>query len=86
MSEWDLLPPEALDIDTPGDDWIPLTAAAHIAGIPLRAMRRRNVDRGRLRSYKWYDGRRYVDRQELRDWMGRRVRTLARRDRAAQQV
>ncbi len=77
MSMWDAIPGDDLHIDTPGDDWIPLSAAAHIAGIPLKAMRR-NADRSNIRTYRWYDGRRYVDREDLRAWMQRRERSIER--------
>ena len=77
MSAWDLLSHEDLHIDLPGDDWIPLRVAALIANVPLKAMRR-NADRGNIRTHKWYDGRRYVDREDLRAWMLRRERSIER--------
>lgn len=77
MNCWDETPSDALHIDLPGDDWIPLRAAAHIVGITLKAMRR-NADRGNIRTYRWYDGRRYVDREDLRAWMQRRERSIER--------
>lgn len=77
MNSWDAIPADALHIDFPGDDWIPLQAAAHIAGIPLKAMRR-NADRRNIRTYKWYDGRRYIDREDLRTWMQRRKQSIER--------
>lgn len=77
MNAWDAIPAEALHIDFPGDDWIPLRAAAQMAGISLKAMRR-NADRGNIRTHKWYDGRRYIDREDLRAWIQRREQSMER--------